>query len=512
MGADRVRVCRSRVRLEGVELVGFVRSLVHRPRANFAGAQMGRLTLDWIMAHRSADQEIRSSLIILRDRARELVRNTSWVRRYVNLLAQNVIGPNGVKLQARMQSGGKPLAKENQRLEDAWEAWGVPGVCTVDGKLSFRGLQRLIIKNVPADGEVLIRIVRGFDNPFGFALQVLDPDQLDEKYNVPRAPDSPDNEIRMGVELDHWGRPVAYHLWDGHPSDLHRRRNRKRVLAADIIHLGEPDRPAQTRYVPWIASVMLDINMLRGYFEAELVAARVAAASGGFFTRDGEDLGGNPDDNSDGEPLAMDAEPGTFHELPAGMGVETFTPDHPTAAFPAFVKAILRSVATGLGISYNVLANDLEGVNFSSIRAGLIDERDHYRTLQQWMIDHFHKRVYAEWLPWAMLAGRLDSRVPLARYQAVRWQPRGWQWVDPLKDINAAIKGVDASLNSRQRILGAQGLDFEEVIDDLAKENAMLEERGLQAMTTAAGIPEPTAEPKRNGNGSTPINRVGGLV
>ncbi len=499
--------------------MGFVRSLVHRPRANFAGAQMGRLTLDWIMAHRSADQEIQGSLILLRDRARELVRNTSWVRRYVRLLSQNVIGPKGIQLQARLQSGGRPLAQANQRIEDAWDRWGEPGVCTVDGKLSWRALQHLVMKNLPSDGEVLIRIVRGFDNPFGFALQVLDPDQLDEKYNIPRAPDSPDNEIRMGVELDRWGRPVAYHMWDGHPSELHRRRERRRVPAADIIHLGEPDRPAQTRYVPWVASVMLDLNMLRGYFEAELVAARVAAASGGFFTRDAQDIGVNPDESSD-EPLAMDAEPGTFHELPAGMDVQTFTPDHPTAAFPAFVKAILRSVATGLGISYNILANDLEHVNYSSIRAGMLDERDYYRTLQQWMIDHLHKRVYAEWLPWAMLTGRLDSRVPLARYQAVSWQPRGWQWVDPEKDVKAAIIGIQQGLNSRQRILGGHGLDFEEVIDDLAKEKAMLEERGLYA------VPEQTGEltissdsqgtgekpANRNGNGSTPSNRVRGLV
>ena len=481
--------------------MGFVRSLVHRPRANFAGAQMGRLTLDWIMSHRSADQEIRGSLILLRDRARELVRNTSWVRRYVNLLAQNVVGPNGVKLQAK-----------EDRVEDAWEAWGEVGVCTVDGKLSFRGLQRLIIKNVPADGEALIRIVRGFDNPFGFALQVLDPDQLDETYNAPVAPDSPDNEIRMGVELDRWGRPVAYYLWDGHPSVLNGRRKRTRVLAADIIHLGEPDRPAQTRYVPWIASVMLDINMLRGYFEAELVAARVGAASGGFFTRDADDLGGNP--NSGGEALAVDAEPGTFHELPAGMGVETFSPDHPTAAFPAFVKAVLRSVATGLGVSYNSLANDLEGVNFSSIRAGMLDERDHYKTLQGWMVDHFHKRVYAEWLPWAVLTGHLSSRVSLARYQAVRWQPRGWQWVDPLKDVKAATAGIEAGLNSRHRVLGALGLDFEEVIDDLAKEKTMMEERGLlDKEPSKPSNNNGSSIPSSNGNRSSiPHNRVRGLV
>jgi len=472
--------------------MGFVRSLVHRPRADFAGAQIGRLTLDWIMAHRSADQEIRGSLITLRDRARELVRNTSWVRRYVQLLTQNVIGPHGIRLQARLETNGVPLETANQRIEDAWARWGEPGSCTVDGKLSWFGLQRLLMKNAPSDGEILIRIVRGFDNPFGFALQVLDPDQLDETYNIPSGPDR--NEIRMGVEVDIWGRPLAYHLWDGHPSEIHRRGRCKPIPAADIIHLGEPDRPLQTRYVPWLASVMLDLNMLRGYFEAELVAARVAAASGGFFTRDVDDLGGSVDEPDSKEPLAIDAEPGTFQELPAGLDVKTFTPQHPVAAFPDFVKAVLRSVSTGLGISYNVLANDLEGVNYSSIRAGMLDERDHYRVIQHWLIEHFHQRVYQEWLPWALLAGRLDARVPLARYRDISWQPRGWAWVDPEKDQDASIKAIDQRLTSRTMVLGQQGVEFEEVLEDQAREEQLMRSKGL-----SVPVPQPAqpAMPRR---------------
>ncbi len=469
--------------------MGFVRSLAQRPRATFAGAQAGRLTLDWIMAHRSADQEIRGSLITLRDRGRELVRNTSWVRRYVRLLDQNVVGPRGIRLQARLQSNGLPLETANQRIEDSWQFWGKPGTCTVDGKLSFVGLEHLVMKNLPSDGEVLIRIVRGFDNAFGFALQLLDPDQLDETYNVPAAADR--NEIRMGVELDRWGRPAGYHLWDGHPSELSRRGTRKRLPAADIIHLGEPDRPLQTRYVPWLASVMLDLNMLRGYFEAELVAARVAAASGGFFTRTEDDLGGSVEDADDKDPLAMDVEPGQFNELPPGLDVKTFTPQHPTAAFPDFVKAVLRSVSTGLGISYNVLANDLEGVNYSSIRAGMLDERDHYRTLQQWLLEQFHQRVYQEWLPWALLTGRLDARVPLERYQAITWQPRGWAWVDPEKDQDATIKAIDNRMGSRTRALAEQGVEYEEVLDDLAREEALMRAKGL-----SVPVPQP-AQPAK---------------
>jgi lambda family phage portal protein len=470
--------------------MGFVRSLARPPRAQtgFAGAAQNRLTLDWIMAHRSADQEIRGELRTLRSRSRELVRNTGLVRRYVRLLDQNVIGPHGIRLQARMHRADKmPLTAANDAVELAFEKWGKLGTCTVDGKHSWRGLQRLVMRTLAGDGEVLIRLIRGFDNPFGFALQLLDADQLDEQYNVQFLPGTDGHEIRMGVEVNRWGRPVAYWLWDGHPSEGHKRGQRRRVPAEELLFLGEPDRPAQTRHVPWIASVMLDLNMLRGYYEAELVAARVAAAQGGWFESKPDDLGDSVEGDEATDPLTLEMEPGTWTQLPKGLTAKESTPKHPTTAFPEFVKAVLRTVATGLGVSYNALANDLEGVNYSSIRAGMLDERDAYRTTQQWLIEQFHQRVYEAWLPWAMLSGRLDSRVPLARYEQVSWQPRGWAWVDPEKDVDAAIKAIDRQMGSRQQVLAQQGVEFEEVLDDLAVEDEMIRAKGLDPTP-----PEPT--------------------
>ena len=477
--------------------MGFVKSLTARPKADYAGAQSSRLTLDWIMSHKSVDQEVRGALIDLRSRARELVRNTSWVRRYTKMLVQNIVGSKGIRLQARMQKAGKPFEVGNKRLESAWAEWGRPGTCTVDGKHSWRGLQGLVIQNMPSDGEALIRIVRNFDNDFGFALQVLDPDQLDEKHNVLRDPTT-GNEIRMGVELNSWGRPVAYHIWSGHPSEWNK-RTRKRVPAEDIIHLGDPDRPGQTRYVPWVVAVMLDLNMLSGYFEAELVASRVAASQAAFFTRKEGDIGGNPDEAKSSDPLLVPVEPGTYTALPVGVDVTAFKPEHPTTAFKDFVKSVLRSVATGLNVSYTALAGDLEGVNYSSIRQGVLDERDAYRDKQQWMIEHFHQRVYEEWLPWAVLSGRLDSRVSADQYSNIIWQPRGWTWVDPLKDQQAIIKGIENQLGSRTQALALQGVDYPEVIEDLEREEELKKLKGIKT-------PEPRRDrralPGEDGEGS----------
>jgi capsid protein len=50
---------------------------------------------------------------------------------------------------------------------------------------------------------------------------------------------------------------------------------------------------------------------------------------------------------------------------------------------------VLRGAANGAGVSYNALANDLENVNYSSIRAGVQEDQAHWKTLQQFMITRF---------------------------------------------------------------------------------------------------------------------------
>ena len=77
----------------------------------------------------------------------------------------------------------------------------------------------------------------------------------------------------------------------------------------------------------------------------------------GFFTSpDGDGFTG---DDYDPQAPIMEAEPGTFTQLPAGMSFEAFDPAHPTTAFAEFEKAILRSISSGLGVSYVSLSNNL---------------------------------------------------------------------------------------------------------------------------------------------------------
>lgn len=229
-------------------------------------------------------------------------------------------------------------------------------------------------------------------------------------------------------------------------------------------------------------SAMLRLRMLAGYEEAELVAARVGASKMGFFVSpDGSGYLGTED--SRGSKL-MEAEPGTFEQLPAGMDVRLFDPNHPTSSFADFEKSILRGIASGLDISYATLANDLENINFSSIRHGSLEDRDSWRGLQNFMIEHFCNPVFENWLLMAITTNKVPIQASeFDKFNKPIWRPRGWAWVDPLKDNHANQIALEQKTKSRSQIIAEQGLDIEELFKQLVFEEELAKKYGLNLET-----------------------------
>lgn len=456
--------------------------------AAYAGALHNRLTSDWIMAGlQSADQEIRGDLVTLRGRARELVRNNDTASRYKGLVEENVVGDEGIRMQSQVKRDGELDLELNQRIEDAFNRWAEDP--SVDGQFHWTELQALVVGGVPQDGESLVRMVGGYGgNRFRFALHVMDPDQLDHEFNreAGQAPNgSRRNEVRYGVERDRWGRPVAYHCWDHHPTEYSGRgRERIRIPASELLHLFRPGRVNQSRGIPWYTPALLKLHMTGKYEEAELVASRMAAAKGGFFEKKEESPVGDPNVKGSGKSIRFEIEPGKMDALPVGWSFKEWDPQHPTTAFKDFHKAMVRGIASGLNVSYTSLANNLEDINFSSIRAGLLNERDAWRKIQKWMIHRFHHRVFHEWMKWAITSGELQlPTYEVDRWARARWQPRGWPWVDPVKDITAAAMERRMGLNSLTRIAAERGRDLEEVFREIQQEEQLAEQLGIELTT-----------------------------
>jgi lambda family phage portal protein len=464
-------------------------------RRQFTGAQVNRLTASWNTQPKPIDVDIRAGLRKLRARTREQAQNNDYVRRFLNLTKSNVIGSQGIQLQARsVDPSGKPDTLANSAIEESWKDWGAQGSPDVTACHSWRSIQRLVIETVAKDGEaLLIKHKNWSGNAARFALEFIDVEALDVDHSREL---KNGNVVQMGVELNRWRRPVAYHLLTtSNTADDYTYKGRKyrRVSADKVLHLFLPESVWQTRGFPWLASSLLRLNMLNGYEEAELIAARVASTKMGFFESEGGEEYSGDDNDLDGNVIT-DAEPGSFEMLPAGMKFSSWEPSHPNAAFSEFVKANLRGIAAGLGVSYHTLANDLEGVNYSSGRLGALEDREAWKGLQDWMIESFCIPVYREWLTTSLLAGSITvAGRPLkaARYEKfkrVSWQPRRWPWVDPQKDMNANIQAIEQRIRSVSDVIREQGRDPDEVWQEIARERERMKELGIETEPANAGF------------------------
>jgi lambda family phage portal protein len=447
-------------------------------RRSYDGASSSRLTADWATSSTSADAALNGRLAMLRDRSRDLERNNEWVRGFLRILENNVLGEGGISLQMRVRDqSGRMDEAANQIIEDGWWKWGRVGRCTLNRRQSWRDVQRLVLRSIARDGEAIVRLVVTRD---GLRLQVIEADRLDLDYNVIN---TEGNQVRFGVEFGEHRQVVAYHLLTEHPGDqglsVRCGAHRTRVPAGEILHLFLEERADQTRGVPWVVASLKGLRMLDGYSEAELVAARTAASKMGFFTRTGgESYEGETDANGN---LRMNAAPGTFEELPPGVSFQEWDPTHPNSAFGDFVKARLRGVASSLGISYNTLSSDLEGVSYSSIRAGLLEEREVWKALQRWLIEHFCEIVFTAWLEVELMSQRLSlPATKLWKFDAPEFRGRRWPWVDPKKDIEASILGIRAGLTSQRDVIAENGGDRHDVFLSQASDNEEAKKLGLE--------------------------------
>ena len=492
---------RRRPKPEAVARLGRLplRRRIHRA---FAAALPSLFRSSWTTTGSDINSEIFWALDPWRARSRDLAKNEPYFKRYLQLVKQNLVGPRGVAFQSRVKDPDGALDKNaNDIIEAAWADWSAAGQFDVTGRLSRAVAEQTSGVGLARDGEFLWRIIRGFeDNRFNYAVQVLEPERLDIKKNEATDPVS-GNRVVMGVELNNFARPIAYHLLgvptnSTLPGSIDTLRSGEHVVvpAADIIHGYATEWPEQLRGIPWGHASMAPLNDLGGYREAALVNARVGAGKLGFWkTPSGE--GGPADDITIDGAILQDAEPGEQRVVPDDWEFEKWDPTYPLGEFSEFNKHLLRGVSAGLNVFYPMLGQDIENVNLSSIRGGLQDDREGWMIQQAAFIEAIYRRLFPDWLLWSLTMGHLGELpvAQFAKFNAPAFQGRRWKSPDPLKDSQA--NGLDWGMRTRslREIIRESGRDPDEVWEEIARDKIKLDELGI-APTLPAGIQFDTTE------------------
>lgn len=481
---------------------------VRMAQRSFAAAQSTVMSAGWPSWDASINHLLRSALPVLKARSRQWARNTGQGRRFLNLVRKGGVGPTGFRLRMRcgdwvQEKGGGwrwQLDKlANDAIEAAWNEWCEAGNCETTGKMSFVEVCQLQLEMVARDGEHLGKHIRGADNAWRYQIQVLATDRIDVNSNVDASGDG--NEVVMGVERDGTGRPQFFHILRANPLDMRGTRSAERVPAADVLHGFIALEPEQVRGAPWAHAVLLGSHMLASFAESAIFAARAGAAQMGFIEQDGvdggpirpEELGLQKDSNGQ---LSTELRPGAIDVLPPGMSFKGFDPKYPSDAFGPFTNAVKQDIAAGVDVAHHNLSGDMTGVNYSSARIAELGERDGWRGVAHWFVGSWVAPVFREWLQLSLLSGaiRLPSGAPLpatkfAKYRkGMVFSGRGWEWVDPLKEVNASRIAVQEGFITRSQVVAAKGGDFEDNVAELAQEAEVMAAHGVTLGASAPAV------------------------
>jgi lambda family phage portal protein len=421
-------------------------------------------------------------------RAAHYALNNPHGARVVQVTADNVVGA-GIKPKARADS---PII--NGQLHRSFDAW--TDEADWSGQGDFYALQRGVVTDLVIHGEALLMwqtTASGLPQ-----LQRLHPEQLDR--SITRLV-SDQIRIVQGVEFRTGdGRPVAYHVRPSAPGDplAGMAAPAVRIPASTILHIFRPLLPGQVRGLSWLAPILLPGHEIDQLLDALLVRAKVSALHTGFIYN--AEAGAPYSGQQQGDVLTVGMEPGTLVNLPSNKRIEFSSPPDSGNA-PELAVSILRTMAAGVGLTYEQLTGDYSHVSYSSARAATLEFRRFCEAIQHHvMVFQFCRPVWTQFVRWQVLNGTVPASAlmdPARGLQSAKWLPPKWPWVDPLKDANAAIREMEANLRSRSEVIAERGYDAEEVDAEIAEDRARADRLGI---APGAGNPAPPPAPARPEN------------
>lgn len=460
----------------------------------YGGSSQGRRAVNWTSTRSGPKTVQYGNLEVLRDRAHDAIRNNPYAKNSKNTWKAEAIG-TGIKPQSLHKS-----KKIRTKIEDAFSAWCEES--EINQRESWYGQQSTGFGTIFESGEIFGRFVLNNrkDTFLPLTFQLLDPDQMPTWFT------DASQGIRSGIQFNEDGRITNYHFFKEHPYDVMFFPNawdKMSVPAADIVHSYQAERVGDIRGTPWLTSVIKRLHELERYDDAELARKASTAMAAGFIRKtslneDGPAGNEQPDLFSNAPANAGVAnvqwEPGSISVLGPNEEMQFFTPPSDVSYDP-YMTSQLHACAAGCDLSYHQFANDLRKANYSSLRAGLVSFRRKCEQMQYLMfVYQFCRPVWRRVIKEAVLRGKLDlpgfEKNPYPYYDC-EWITPGWDWVDPLKDVQATVASIQAGLTSRKAAVlasGGSGGDVEQVDRDNKADNDRAIAMGLAYNTVAAEV------------------------
>jgi lambda family phage portal protein len=535
-----------RVRAQDIRDFQEFRSLAEKMNRSYDAASGDNFTADFKLTTGSANTEMLPGKYSVRARARTLAKDTPHGKALMRVYADNVVGDDPFELEMEVGSfqtdtgadGKKSTTfveddETNTAIETAWRRYIRSENFTVRQNMDFMQAMRIVEMSRAREGSVVCRLHPEYTfNEFGFAVDLLEEDRLQEQYMGISPQDGRfggGNPIRASIEYHpKYNFALAYWLLNRHPGeffginqtwqDARGKSFREQVPATEIIHFNNlRNRAEQDIGMTELDATVLPLWRIHQY-DKSLTLSSIASASKPWWIEEkmptGQELpseirelvenyklngGGNAGLATPGSGTPVQTiKPGNREKLPAGMELKQADPKFPIEAAHEFRNDNLRDVSTGTFGSYQQLSGDYQNLGFI---AGLMSQQAFQRNVRvrQKTLAEDLRTLFRAWLNATIKSGYFEKRgqdILMSRLEeyvdAHKFKGQQAEFVNPLVQAQALILLEEAHHMSRQDVQDAlpNGKKVDKLFAQIAQEEKEAESAGveLNAIATEPGV------------------------
>jgi len=466
----------------------------------YRGASRDRTRSDWSTGRQDPDP-MNYELEALRNRSREQNTMDGVAAGATETMSINIAG-NGLQLQSRIRAEDLGISEDKaetirRQAEDIWAQFNV--FADVGRRLTFDEIQYLAVRKVIEDGEsvVIPTWIEDSAQPLARRLQIIEADRLA----------SSDSNYKYGILLGAHGEPDKYSIRKaGKLNDYDVIDARDSFDRPKILHIYRPLRPGQIRGVPLLTPVLTLFKDVAETREAWVMKERIQACLTMILTKKTDPIQEAMRNATDTETSTKTAstrlqqmEPGLVYYNEQGDEVSFVDPSRSAEGFEPFFRSTIRTICACLGIPYELVMKDFSQTNYSSARAALLEGRRVFTHWRKWLAAKLCQPVYEMVLEEAFLRGLFDAPGFYERrwaYCRGLWIGGGWGWVDPVKEIEASKMAIDYNLSTLADEAAANGKDYEDIIQQRAREKGKLKDAGLAVVSIEPAAPKAPAPTK----------------
>lgn len=460
-------------------------------------------------------------------RIKDLVRNDPTAGAAVDRLVDMIVG-QGLRLSSKPDAEALGISVEEghefgRAIEREWRAWANDPrrFCDARRQSSANGLFRQQARSFVQSGEACAVLTWRDDVRARYATCVMpvDPDRLSNPQQS-----LPTMMLRGGVEMDSFGAPVAYHVRNAHAADWWAyekawewtRVPRETSWGRPVfVHGFEPEEAGQTRALSAFASLVTGLRKLGKFADAEISSAAANALLAAFVESDlpPEEVAqrlspGQAGISATGRSAYMNELASYFEKappkvggtripvMPPGSKITMNAQPRQTTAYPTFERAFLNRFASRLGLSGEQLSMDFSQTNYSSARAALNEAWRAVKRMSAVFTEQVVTPIYFAVIEEAFDRGYIKAPkgapdfydAPGAWLNA-RWIGPGRGFIDPVREAEASGLRIASELSTLEAESAEQGNDYEETMQQLAREQSDRRKYGLPEPAYGRGKP-----------------------